>query len=42
LCEADCPGLTKAKGSGGKTQNNDGAGQTHKTSAWAELDKLKF
>lgn len=41
LCEADCPGLP-GKGPG-KSKKSGGSSQTEeKSSAWSELDKLKF
>ena len=40
LCEAGCPGLPKGTG---KTKKSGSAGQSKgESSAWAELDKLKF
>jgi uncharacterized protein len=40
LCKADCSGLPKT--TGGKPNNTDPRQKEQKTSAWAELDKLKF
>ncbi|MGN6552657.1 MAG: YceD family protein [Verrucomicrobiota bacterium] len=41
LCEADCRGLPK-KDSGESDKTSDPSQQAEETSAWAELDKLKF
>ena len=40
LCEAGCRGLPKPDV--GKAQKTSGSGPKPKSSAWAELDKLKF
>lgn len=41
LCETNCPGLPKS--ALGQTRNTGGSRKTaQKSSAWAELDKLKF
>jgi uncharacterized protein len=39
LCEVECGGLQKKAA---KSKKNAGTGQTKETSAWAELNKLKF
>ncbi len=40
LCQSDCAGLPQRAEAG--SQKTEGSGQTPKTSAWAELNKLKF
>jgi uncharacterized protein len=40
LCNAECAGLANRTEKSAK--QNKGAGQTHGSSAWAELNKLKF